>query len=168
LPKCRPIDDLSMSIREKMCLGVAILEGRLHRLDSKSVIKNTTITENSASFHAGGICVSNGAALNLVNSIVWGNSLAEVAQPQGGTLSVSYSDVGEGTFAGPGNISAFPRFVDRWNRDYRIRGTSPAVDAGTNTGAPGTDLRGIRRPHDGNGDGTAITDMGAYEFGKIF
>jgi hypothetical protein len=34
--------------------------------------------------------------------------------------------------------------------------------------APRTDIRGFPRPHDGNGDGIAVTDMGAYEFGKIF
>jgi hypothetical protein len=134
----------------------------------RGIIKNSTITANAASFLAGGVCASNGAGLNLVNSIVWNNSLAEIAQPQGGIVSVSYSDVGERTYSGPGNISASPRFVDPWNRDYRIGSTSPAIDAGTNTGAPRTDIRGITRPLDGNGDGTAITDMGAYEFGKIF
>jgi hypothetical protein len=134
----------------------------------KGIIKNSTITENAANYLAGGICVANSAALDLMNSIVWNNSLAEVAQPESGTMNASYSDIGEGTYAGPGNISASPRFVDPWNRDYRIGSTSPAIDAGTNTGAPITDIRGIHRPHDGNGDGVAVTDMGAYEFGKIF
>jgi hypothetical protein len=134
----------------------------------KGVIKNSTITANGASFQAGGICVSNGAVLNLVNSIVWNNELAEIAQPQFGVANVSYSDVGEATFAGPGNIKAAPLFVDPSHRNYRIRAASPAVDAGTNTGAPRTDLRGVVRPNDGDGDGTAITDMGAYEYGKIF
>jgi hypothetical protein len=134
----------------------------------KGVIKNSTITANAASRVAGGICSANGAMLNLVNSIVWNNEQAEIAQPQFGSASVSYSDVGEATFAGPGNIRAAPLFVDPSHRDYRIRAASPAVDAGTNTGAPRTDLRGIARPNDGDGDGVAITDMGAYEFGKIF
>jgi hypothetical protein len=134
----------------------------------KGAIWNSTITANAASYQAGGICASNGAVLNLVNSIVWNNSLAEVFQTQPGGVSVSYSDVGEATFPGPGNITAAPKFVDPLNRDYRIRATSPAVDAGTNAGAPHTDIRRITRPNDGNGDGIAITDMGAYEFGKIF
>ena len=43
--------------------------------------------------------------------------------------------------------------------------SSPAIDAGTNAVCPATDYRGFPRPVDGNGDGTAICDMGAYEFG---
>jgi hypothetical protein len=134
----------------------------------KALIKNSTITANGASFLTGGICSHNGAVLNLVNSIVWNNSLGELSTFNGGSAGVSYSDIEGATFPGPGNISAAPRFVDRLNRDYRLRGISPAVDAGTNTGAPRTDIRGVARPNDGNGDGTAITDMGAYEYGKIF
>jgi len=39
---------------------------------------------------------------------------------------------------------------------------SPAIDAGA--GCPATDQRGVARPIDGNGDGTALCDIGAYEF----
>ena len=38
-----------------------------------------------------------------------------------------------------------------------------AVDAGTNAGAPVIDQRGQARPQDGDGDGTATTDIGAFE-----
>ena len=46
---------------------------------------------------------------------------------------------------------------------------SPAIDAGTNIGAPTTDQRGIVRPQDGNANGMAIADVGAFEtfFGQI-
>jgi hypothetical protein len=40
---------------------------------------------------------------------------------------------------------------------------SPAIDAGTNDACPATDQRGVTRPQDGNGDTTAICDIGAYE-----
>jgi hypothetical protein len=104
-----------------------------------------------------------------VNSIVWNNSLAEVGRFSGQEwVSVAFSDVGESLFPGPGNLSSDPKFLDPASRDYRLRGRSPAVDAGTNTAAPTTDLRGLARPLDGNGDGVAVTDMGAFEFGKIF
>lgn len=42
---------------------------------------------------------------------------------------------------------------------------SPAIDAGTETGAPAADARGFARPADGNNDGTAKTDIGALEVG---
>ncbi len=48
--------------------------------------------------------------------------------------------------------------------DMRLRPDSPAIDAGTNNGAPAFDADGLPRPVDGTGDGMAITDLGAYEF----
>jgi YVTN family beta-propeller protein len=152
--------------RSQNCCAV-LLEGANGSV--RATFKNITVTENLASFLAGGIWLEHAASLNLVNSIVWKNSLAEVAKRNTGAerLGVSYSDVGESSFPGPGNISVFPKFVDPAARDYRLRPTSPAIDAGTNTGAPATDIRGISRPADGDGDGVAVTDMGAYEFGKV-
>jgi hypothetical protein len=152
--------------RGNNCCGAVLLEGA--NGDVTASFKNTTITANAASFEAGGLLVENGARLNLINSIVWNNSLSEVAQFRGARVSVSFSDVGEQLFPGAGNLSANPRFQDPASRDYRLRPLSPVVDAGTNTNAPLTDIRLLARPVDGDGDGVAITDMGAYEFGKIF
>jgi hypothetical protein len=41
---------------------------------------------------------------------------------------------------------------------------SPAVDAAANSLCAATDQRGIGRPQDGNGDGSAVCDIGAVEF----
>ena len=92
---------------------------------------------------------------------------------------------------GPGNIDADPRFVDpgHWDDngtpadpaddkfitgDYHLLPGSPCIDAGTNDvddpdtpeveTLPATDFAGIRRVIDGNLDGTATVDMGAYEY----
>ncbi len=47
--------------------------------------------------------------------------------------------------------------------DFHLRAGSPAVDAGTNVDVAPTDLDGLPRPADGNGDGSAVIDLGAYE-----
>lgn len=41
---------------------------------------------------------------------------------------------------------------------------SPAIDAGSSTDFPATDQRGVARPVDGDGDGVAVSDIGAFEF----
>ena len=87
----------------------------------------------------------------LFHNDVWGNSMA------------NYSGVPPGT----NDISADPLFVNPANNDYHLRGSSPAVDAGTNEGAPPTDFEDDPRPLDGNLDGVDVVDMGADEFKPI-
>ncbi len=45
---------------------------------------------------------------------------------------------------------------------HALRRGSPAIDAGVGT-CLGFDQRGISRPRDGDGDGTTVCDLGAYE-----
>ena len=40
---------------------------------------------------------------------------------------------------------------------------SPAIDAGSNVDCPATDQRGFQRPRDGDGNGTQVCDIGAFE-----
>jgi hypothetical protein len=68
----------------------------------------------------------------------------------------------QGGYTGTGNIDMDPLFAGANN--YRLQAGSPAIDSGTDSGAPDHDLNQIPRPQDGDGDGTATTDMGAYEF----
>jgi hypothetical protein len=67
-----------------------------------------------------------------------------------------------------GVIEADPVFVAAGS-DYRVRRESPAVDTGYPVGdywLTQTDLAGLPRVTDGNGDGIARIDMGAYEVGE--
>jgi hypothetical protein len=64
-----------------------------------------------------------------------------------------------------GNISEPPMYIDAPNGDFRPNADSPLIDAGNNTASdvPAEDLSGLPRIVDGDGDGLAIVDMGAYE-----
>ena len=55
------------------------------------------------------------------------------------------------------SIVGLPQFVDPANQDYHLLASSPAIDAGTNTGVA-TDYDGIPRPQG------AGYDIGAYEY----
>lgn len=55
-------------------------------------------------------------------------------------------------------VEGDPKFVDASNGDFHLQGSSPAIDKGSSSGAPGTDYDGRSRPR-GSG-----YDIGAYEY----
>ena len=65
---------------------------------------------------------------------------------------------------GPGNIDAYPGFINPDSGDFRLSATSACIDSGTAGGAPPIDIDGVARPIDGDADGTPVVDIGAYEF----
>lgn len=100
-----------------------------------------------------------------VNNILWNNALNLQADPPcSDCFTVTYTDI-EGGWPGIGNQNADPQFVG--TGDFRLAASSPAIDAGANDVSPGHDLDRKLRPQDGNGDGIAIADMGAYEFQPV-
>ncbi len=71
---------------------------------------------------------------------------------------------------GGGNIIGDdPMFADTLNGDYSLAEGSPCIDAGMPDGNyPPTDILGNVRVWDGDGDGTATIDIGAFEYGAPF
>jgi predicted outer membrane repeat protein len=118
----------------------------------------------------GGALYSDFGSPTLVNCVVWGNSATygsnQIRPSSTGAVTVSYSIVEGGwTGAGSDNLSDDPLFVDAAADNLRLQAGSPAIDAGNNSapGLPATDLDGRPRIVDGNKDGAAVVDMGAYE-----
>jgi hypothetical protein len=66
---------------------------------------------------------------------------------------------------GPGGlINPDPGFVDVAAGNFRLQAASPALDTGEpEFAASAIELDGLARVADGNGDGTTLTDRGAYE-----
>jgi hypothetical protein len=138
---------------------------------------NNTIVDNFNGLvpgNIGGVSMFGWGTVQMTNTILWGNTYwdgtqvlgTEIAGGGGGAFDVNYSIVAGG-YSGTGNSSAEPLFRDRSHADYRLRSTSPGIDTGNNA-APGIgafDLAGIPRIVDGNKDGTATVDIGAFEFG---
>lgn len=59
--------------------------------------------------------------------------------------------------------SAEPQWIDPASGNFAPAAGSPAIDAGRGRAAVGDDLLGRVRPIDGDGDGRALTDLGAVE-----
>jgi len=60
-------------------------------------------------------------------------------------------------------IQGNPMFADAQSGDFSLQSGSLGIDAGTLVSAPSTDIDGRSRPTDGNNDGLAQIDLGAYE-----
>ena len=133
--------------------GIEAFQSTLH-------IDNVSIADN---LEGAGILMGDSWA-SINNSIVWGN--------EGGQISsealVKYSDI-MGGYQGEGNTNTDPMFAGTGDHPYALSEFSPCIDTGTPDtnwlNLPRWDILGNYRVWDGNGDGTARIDMGAYEFG---
>jgi hypothetical protein len=120
-------------------------------------LTNCTISENTS---MGAIASFNSSFPTITNCIIWNNPGGNIIHSVSSGTNVSYSIV-EGGYSGTANINANPLFVNAAGGDFHLQDCSLAIDAGTNTGAPTTDLDGNARPF--NATGLNRVDIGAYE-----
>jgi parallel beta-helix repeat protein len=104
------------------------------------------------------------------NNILWSadnpNIVAWSTQQAGltfGNLS-AFRAANQGGEWGANSLQQDPQLVSPLARtDFRPTGNSPAIDTASNHRAAPNDILASARPVDGNGDGNAASDIGAYE-----
>ena len=151
-----------------------------------STLTNVTVARNGYLYadgvpeQAGGIAAEEAGTITLWNTIVADNAGEECyrSDPKVTSIIGGASDLVDplefacGIFPVPGQPFGDPRLLPlkpnggpTWT--LALRADSPAIDAGSNEHCPATDQRGVTRPRDGDGDGKAVCDVGAYEFTPI-
>jgi predicted outer membrane repeat protein len=147
---------------------------------------NSVVANNRGEETGGGLRVTETDWVRIENSIVWGNISPGIGDDQHlynqiapfSHVSVKTSNIQNGNipiFQGYGNIFEDPKMVNASAGDVRLSGGSPCIDAGNSyidfepmtpgfTLLPDFDPAGNPRIVDGDGDGGAEVDMGAYEY----
>jgi len=167
------ITNCTFSGNSTNCYGGAI------RCDGSSpTVTNCTFSGNSAGDDGGAIYCGNSSSPTLNNCILWGNNASksgnEVYCSSSSSCTLNYCCVDNTGYGGEtGNIDdsnncvfSDPQFVSAPN-DLHLQSTSPCIDAGDNSLVPAgltTDWDGNPRIVDGNNDGDAVVDIGAYEY----
>ena len=152
--------------------------GGILTIQSSTSLLNASIAFNSAN-SGGGLGNGTGSTVISKNSIVAKN-LAAATGPDisGGLVSQGYNLIGNaadsqisGDTAGQ-IVGADPLLLPLAEnggsgRTHALAPTSLAVDAGDPIKRSAADQRGFNRSTDGDGNGTARTDVGAFELGSL-
>ena len=171
--------------------GDAVLEGNLFQDLSWAVVDsvygfagsftdvrvvNNTFAGNGASYVTSEGVTSDEPKLLFANNLTV-NSRREVSTPDGmiatSLHNLSGTDVTEASYGldtSEGDVVADPIFVaysddfDWTNDDFRLVEGSPGIDMGLDGySVTGLDYDGLPRSEDGDGDGVALPDVGAFE-----
>lgn len=139
-------------------------------------LTNCTINGNSVlnlassgELNSGGGIYCNYSSPIITNCILWDNLPEEIFEVES-FITISSSDVQnggypkDGTVDANGNMDYDPLFVAPGSSDYHLQPGSLCIERGIAIAGLDQDIEGTARPQDGDNNGTALYDMGAYEY----
>jgi hypothetical protein len=138
---------------------------------SSPTLTNVTFAGNQGVYGGGGGMANwNSSSPTIRNSIFWGSDGQIYDAASAGSPVVSYCVVQGGYVNGTHIIATDPRLGPLGDyggtvKTIPLQAGSSAIDTAENAVCPATDERGYMRPVDGNGDGSASCDIGAFEYG---
>jgi hypothetical protein len=146
-------------------------------LDRLTIVGSTPDTVETRGVAAGANGATNSATVHLRDSVISGAGVPLSRQGiNGATVNITTDrslypqpvfpiSGGPGTLLEEHRLSGSPGFVNEAGGDFHLAAGSALVDAGTPSALPAetADRDGNQRPSDGDGDGTAISDIGAFE-----
>ncbi len=136
---------------------------RVDGLCTNLSFKNCTVVANEAVV-GGGIELASG---EIHNCIVWSNSATTGQDIRNRAAeAILHTCASTGVTNGiDGCTTNAPLFVSHLPPNYHLQPVSPCIDAGsTPLMFSSFDLDAIPRPLDGDNDGSAVVDMGCYEY----
>jgi parallel beta-helix repeat protein len=167
--------------------------GGIFLVDSEVEIINSTVTGNTASEAGGGIALY-GSTVTITNCTISDNTAPDgsAIQNSQGTITLKNSIIAENNGPGFGGDAPEPGIYNLTDFEMHVAvvgftqvddmklepladnggpththallSGSPAIDAGGDSVCSDIDQRGIARPKDGDNDGVAHCDVGAYEY----
>jgi hypothetical protein len=146
----------------------AVVGGGISNWQSGLTLMNVTFSKNTADRY-GAAMYSQESTPTITNTIVWENTPGDSQMLNDrGVSTVTYSIIGGG-HPGTGNLNLNPQLGalagdDSFIPVYSLLPGSPAIDKGSPSICPETDQLGLSRPVDGDKNGSAICDIGAFEY----
>jgi len=146
----------------------AVVGGGIDNWQSSLALTNVTFSDNTADRY-GSAMYSQESTPIIMNTIIWGNTPSDSQMLNDrGVSTVTYSIIAGG-HPGTGNLNVNPRLGALAEGDgsiptYTLSPGSPAIDTGSPSVCPESDQIGLSRPIDGDEDGSALCDIGAFEY----